>query len=497
MTNGSQTLVGWLAAVASAHAHRPALFAQDLGPSRRVTYEELWSRAGGIAGSLLADPLIPANSNIALIGANEPAFIEAYLGIIRAGHVAVPLNSMLDAASLLAQLELVEAQAVVIGEVTNDLVDALETFGHALHLRQLRDDATPTFGGSKLPRLRPEMPAMIVPTSGSTGKPKGVLHTQATLLHCALQIASSMPFLPDDRNVAFLPFFASIPEQILPSLCTGGSVDVLPRFDVERVADACRRATCFDAVPTIMARLLHQAPLDALANLRWVYFASEPMPPAVLREWHDALPHVEAHQFYGMTELVPATVASHRMMLEDPTTVGIPFPTTHLSQDTTTGELLLRSPAQMRGYYNDAAATAASFQGDLLRTGDLGQIDERGWLHLTGRLKDIIISGGLNVAPAEIEAFACHHPEVGAAAVVGIPDERWGETPVVIGVARNGAPLTPEALLDYCRHGLKGFKRPTAAAVVDALPSTGIGKIAKQILRDQIVNGELSIVRAE
>jgi acyl-CoA synthetase (AMP-forming)/AMP-acid ligase II len=221
------------------------------------------------------------------------------------------------------------------------------------------------------------------------------------------------------------------------------------------------------------------------------------MPPAVLREWHDALPHVEAHQFYGMTELVPATVASHRMMLEDPTTVGIPFPTTYLSQDTTTGELLLRSPAQMRGYYNDAAASAAALSGDLLKTGDLGRIDERGWLYLTGRLKDIIISGGLNVAPAEIEAFACDHPAVGAAAVVGIPDERWGETPVVIGVPRNGTPLTPEALLDYCRQGLKGFKRPTAAAVVDALPSTGIGKIAKQSLRDQIVNGELAIVRAD
>lgn len=491
---GPQTLIGWVASVASAHAKRPAMFAD----SKRVTYEEMWSRAGGIAGALLQNPDIPAGSNVALIGANERAYIEAFLGIMRAGLVVVPLNSMLDAPSLLAQLELVEASAVIIGDVTADLVDALETWDTSLHLKELWEEATPSFGGNKLPRLRPQMPAMIVPTSGSTGQPKGVVHTQATLLHCALQIASAMPMRPDDRNVCFLPFFAAIPEQVLPSLCTGGSIEVLPRFDVERVADACRRSTCFDAVPTIMARLLHQAPLDALANLRWVYFASEPMPPAVMREWHEALPNVEAHQFYGMTELVPATYASHQMMLDDPTTVGIPFPTSYVAQDKATGELLLKSPAQMRGYYNDKALSAATLgPGGVLKTGDLGHFDERGWLHLTGRLKELIISGGLNIAPAEIEAFASHHPAVGAAAVVGIPDERWGETPVVIGVARNGAPLAAADLLDYCRQGLKGFKRPTAAAVVDALPSTGIGKIAKQLLRDQIVTGEISIVRAD
>jgi acyl-CoA synthetase (AMP-forming)/AMP-acid ligase II len=264
------------------------------------------------------------------------------------------------------------------------------------------------------------------------------------------------------------------------------------------VAEACRRSTCFDAIPTIMARLLDEAPLDALANLRWVSFASEPMPPATLRRWHEALPGVEAHQFYGMTELVPATTASHAMLLEDPTTVGIPFPTTLVGQDTETGQLLVRSPAQMRGYYkNRSASSAALTENGSIKTGDLGRIDDRGWVYLTGRLKELIITGGLNVAPAEIEAIACHHPSVGAAAVVGIPDARWGETPVVIGVARDGSALTPDVLLSHCRQGLKGFKRPSAAAVVDILPSTGIGKIAKNLLRDQIVRGEIALVRAE
>jgi acyl-CoA synthetase (AMP-forming)/AMP-acid ligase II len=490
----AQTLVGWLASVVAAQPQRPALFSEN----RTISYAELWSRAGGIARSLLQDAQLAPGSRIGIVGANSPEYLEAFLGILRAGHVVVPLNPMLDARSLLSQLELVEASAVIVGDVTGDLADALSASRHSLDLGVLAKTSTPTPVSTKLPRLRPQSAASIIPTSGSTGAPRGVLHTQATLLHCALLLSTAMPFRPDDRGVAFLPFFASIPEQVLPTLCTGGSLEILPRFDIERVADACRRATCFDAIPTIMARLLDEAPTSALANLRWVYFASEPMPPATLRRWHEALPTVETHQFYGMTELVPATTASHRMLVEDPTTVGIAFPTICVAQEPGSGQLLVRGPAQMRGYYNDPAATQAALTPNgCIKTGDLGHMDERGRVYLTGRSKDLIISGGLNVAPAEIEAIACHHPHVGAAAVVGIPDPRWGETPIVIGVARDGSGLTPAALLAHCREGLKGFKRPSGAAIVDVLPSTGIGKIAKQLLRDQIVRGEIALVRAE
>ena len=126
---------------------------------------------------------------------------------------------------------------------------------------------------------------------------------------------------------------------------------MLPGFDPERIARAARHATSFDAVPTVMARLLDQAPLEDLARLRWVSFASEPMPASLLRRWWDALPGVATHQFYGMTECVPVTVASDRLQREEPTTVGVPFPTTRLSA--IDGELVFRSPAQMLGYLGD------------------------------------------------------------------------------------------------------------------------------------------------
>jgi acyl-CoA synthetase (AMP-forming)/AMP-acid ligase II len=160
------------------------------------------------------------------------------------------------------------------------------------------------------------------------------------------------------------------------------------------------------------------------------------------------------------------------------------------------GEIVCASPAAMRGYLNDAGATAATLTPDgSIRTGDLGKIGSDGQVRLTGRLKDLIISGGLNIAPAEIEAAACRHPSVAAAAAIGVPDERWGETPVIVAVASGGNSLTPEELLEHCRSQLSGYKRPSAAAIVAQLPQTGIGKSAKVALREAIVRGELELVR--
>jgi acyl-CoA synthetase (AMP-forming)/AMP-acid ligase II len=477
-----ETLVAWIAAVARAHARRPAVHGDGLCWS----YAELWERAGGIARHLLRDRGLRPGDRVGLVGANEPAYLAAYLGVLRAGCVAVPLNTMLDVADMRAQLAHVDAAGTIVGGVDPATRDGLA--GWPLH-------DLGTHGTGTLPEPGPGSPACIFLTSGSTGKPKGVVHSQGSLLHMALQLACALPFGPDERSIAFLPFFAAA-EQVLPVLCTGGSLDVLPGFDPERIAAAARHATSFDAVPTVMARLLDQAPLDDLAHLRWVSFASEPMPASLLRRWWDALPGVATYQFYGMTELVPVTVASDRLQREEPTSVGVPFPTARLSA--IDGELVCRSPAQMLGYHGDDEATAAAMTADgAIRTGDLGRIDERGRVFLTGRLKDLIISGGLNVAPAEIEAVACEHPGVLTAVVVGIPDERWGETPVVVAVPARDNGIAARDVLHHCRRELTSFKRPSAAALVDVLPATGIGKSAKAVIRQQILDGEIALVRAD
>ena len=484
---GPETLTGWIGAVARAQARRPAVHGDGLSWS----YEELWERAGGIARHLLRERGIAPGDRVGIVGANEPAYLAAYLGVLRAGAVAVPLNAMLAVGEMRAQLEHVGASGVIAGDVDAATREGLE---RAWPLRELRSTGT-----GPLPQPAPASPACIFLTSGSTGRPKGVVHTHGSLLHMALLLAAALPFGQDERSIAFLPFFAAA-EQVLPVLCTGGSLDVLPGFDPERIARAARHATSFDAVPTIMARLLDHAPLEDLARLRWVSFASEPMPASLLRRWWDALPGLATYQFYGMTELVPVTVASDRLQREEPASVGVAFPTADLSVlgGAAEGELVARSPAQMSGYFGDDAATAAATTGaGAIRTGDLGRIDERGRVFLTGRLKDLIISGGLNIAPAEIEAVACEHPGVQAAVVVGIPDERWGETPVVVAVPARGNGLAADDVLRHCRRELTSFKRPSAAALVDVLPATGIGKSAKAVIRRQILDGEIELVRAD
>jgi acyl-CoA synthetase (AMP-forming)/AMP-acid ligase II len=490
------TLLSWIAAIVRAQGSRPALAADgDVW-----TYRELWERAAGVARNLLHERGFLPGARVALVGENDPRYLAAYLGILRAGCTAVPLNAMLDVATMRSQVEFVSASGTIVGAVSAETRDGLADVVSTLPLADL-----PAGGRGQLPAVGARTPACILLTSGSTGDPKGVVHSQGTLLHAALQLASNLPFSPSDRGIAFLPFFAAIPEQVLPTLCTGGSLDILPRFDAERVALAARTASTFDAVPTIIARLLEHGSGEALRELRWIMFASEPMPVALLQRWWESVPGVETHELYGMTEVLPMTFASDALLRAEPATVGIPFPTSRLHvlgadgsdvADGSDGEIVCHSPAKMLGYDGDAEATrAATTRDGSMLTGDLGRIDDLGRVFLTGRLKDIIISGGLNIAPAEIEAVACRHPGVAAAAVVGIPDPRWGETPVLVAVPR-GTAIDAYEILSHCRQELVSFKRPSAAALIDALPSTGIGKSAKAIIRQQILDGAISLVHA-
>jgi acyl-CoA synthetase (AMP-forming)/AMP-acid ligase II len=492
------TLVGWLAATAAGQPDRPALH-QD---GETWTWARLWARSAQIAAALARRDGFRRGCTVGLIGANEPEYIAAYIGLLRAGGVVVPLNPTLSGAELVRAAEFAGLLGTVVGDVDAERREALATAAPTWPLDLLAADRLVA-----LPDADPDVPACILLTSGSTGQPKGVVHTQATMLHAALQIAMTFPCAPDERSVAFLPFFACIPEQVLPTLLAGGSVDCIRRFDEERVLRACADgATSFDAVPTIMARLLDSPGAGRMSALRWIMFASEPVPVPLLERWWDTLPGVEAHELYGMTEMLTISWAPHRLLRERPTSVGRPYSTSTVQivdrngecvPAGAVGEVTCRSPALMRGYLDDPDATAAALTpAGAIHTGDLAYLDDAGLLHLKGRLKDLIISGGMNIVPAEIERTACRHPRVATAAVVGVPHPRWGETPVVVAVPAAGNTLTPADVLEFCRDELAGFKRPTAAALVDSLPQTGIGKIAKGVLRERVLSGEIQVVRA-
>ncbi len=490
------SLIDWLGRVARGQPQRPAAFVDD----QVWSYRQLWTRADRVAHGLLRWPGFQLGSRVGLVGRNSFDYLVAYLGILRAGGVVVPLNDRQSAEELAEQLTFVDAAACIALNPPGVEKDAVRSSGWIRSLADL--EAT----GSRPPRVSPDADATILLTSGSTGSPKGVRHTHATLLHAALEMAIALPYSRDDVSIAFLPFFASIPEQVLPTLIAGGALQILERFEVDAVCRACARGTTFDAVPTIISRLLDDGDYNQLDRLRWISFASEPMPPPLLERWWERIPRPRTYQFYGMTEMLTITNASPFVLEANPSSVGTPYPTSSVAvldeelnpvEVGREGEVTCSSPARMVGYLDDDQATREVLTPDgAIRTGDLGHFDEAGRLMLTGRLKDLIITGGFNVAPAEIEAAACLHPKVAAAAVVGVPDERWGETPVVVGVPAQGNSLTASDLLQHCRAVLNGYKRPSGAAIVPSLPVTGIGKSAKARLRQSIVRGEVEVVRA-
>lgn len=499
-----ETLVAALERVTT---ERPEAVAVRAGGTA-LTYAQLWERAGALArglegGSRHASDRARAGRRIGILGRNDPDYLVAYLGILRAGRVAVPLNQLLTPVELAAQLRLVEASDCVLGDADEVAARAVGSVTRAVPISELLVAGD---GHAPLPHVLSDDDATILLTSGSTGTPKGAVQTHATMRFAVRELHAVFPFSPGDVMLAFLPFFASIPEQVLPTLLAGGTLEVLPRFDVAAVDEALDHATTFDAVPTVMARMLDAIAPARLARLRWVMFASEPMPPALLARWWETLPDVATYELYGMTEMLTISAASPAALRAAPHTVGSPFPGSVVAivdadgrqlPVGADGEVVCRSAARMRGYLPDGIDPSTwRLEDGSMRTGDLGRLDEEGRLALTGRIKDIIISGGMNIAPSEIEAAAVAHADVVSAVVVGVPDARWGETPIVVAIPRRGSGLTPEALLDHCRGRLASYKRPSGAALVDHFPTTGIGKSSKAAVREALVSGAIRMTRA-
>ena len=419
-----------------------------------------------------------AGDFIGWLGHNSAEMLAALLACARLGAVFVPLNWRLAAPEL---------AAIVRHAGLSALLGTPELHGLADQVRQLAPPAGPA---------APAQPGdvMLVYTSGTTGEPKGAMHTQAGMaanLDAALAVQG---LTGADQVLAVLPMFhvGGLCIQVLPALAAGAAVHLHARFDPGAWLHdvAMGRPSTSLLVPGVMQALLaHPGWAGAdLSALRFVNSGSQVVPLALIQAFHAR--GVPVAQVYGSTETGPVSIALlPDEALAHPGSVGRPAPGVRLrlvgahGREVATGavgEIQLQAPNLMRGYHRQPEDTG--WVDGWFATGDLAWADAQGWVTVVGRSKDLIISGGENIHPAEIENLANTWPGVAEAAVVGLPDARWGEVPVLVLVARPGQAVDLEGLQALFDRQLARFKHPRRTVLRDSLPRTALGKVQKALL---------------
>ena len=478
---------------------------------RSLTYAALDERASRLATALLGAGLRPGDHVAVLLG-NRLEYPEVAAGLAKAGMPMVPLNPRLSASEARYILEHSESRALLLDDALADVAgDAAEALGLDVVLSLDGTALGPSYEGA-LAAARAVDPAVpvaetdpfcIAYTSGTTGKPKGVLISHRSRALTFLCTALEWGLGPGRRTIGVAPLYHGAGFAFAyAAVYTGATVSMLRKWDPEAflaMVQADRPHTVF-LVPTHaqMMRTLGAERVTAhdLSSLETLYFNAAPMPMA-LKEWVlDTLPHVGLHELYGSTEASIVSNLRPPDQRRKPGSVGPPWFLTEVRltdldgnviQAPATGLLYSRSPYLMNGYFKDDAATAETTTDDgFLTSGDVAHVDEDGFIFIVDRVKDLIITGGSNVYPREVEEVLFRHPRIADVAVVGTPDEQWGEqvTAVVTPVA--GATLSDADLDAWCRKDLAGYKVPKRYVVVDALPRNASGKVLKRELRESL-----------
>ncbi len=449
------------------------------------TFAALDDRVARLAGVLAANA--QPGDRVAMVADNGEAWVEAYYGVPRAGMVLTPINHRLTPAEQADLLALAEPTVLLGQRARLDALAPLAARFPSVQIVAAVDEpgwdamlqaATPL---GSLPDQRADDPAWLLFTSGTTGRPKGAVLTHTSLVTAVVGTAFGRPVHDDDVFATAFPLCHVAGFNVMVFHLHGRPAVVLPRFRAEEFAAtvAEHSVTATSLAPTMLVSLLDH--LDAagtdLPSLRLVGYGAAPIPPAVLRRAADRL-GVTFSGSYGMTELSGAAAFDG---------VAHPLVSFRIVDDAMAdvapgevGEIVVRGDQVTSGYWRDPVATAEAFRGGWFHTGDLGRWDD-GLLRIVDRSKDVIITGGENVMSREVEDVLHEHPAVAAVAVVGVPDEYWGEAVCAI-VERQGE-VSETELVAHVGERLAGFKKPKHVVFVEALPVNASGKILKAELR--------------
>jgi len=498
---------------ATSHPDKPLMHINELS----FSYAQTDEISGRIASSLLGLGL-QRGDKVAVQLPNLPQFLFTYFGILKAGLVMVPLNPLLKApevayhladsdARVLVTFEMFADEAVKgAAQVANDTGVEVMTYVVNMPGNDVRPQGTKHYDElyfaddtRDIVPLSPDDTAVLLYTSGTTGKPKGAELTHFQLFMNCTTAGNLFGFEDDDIGLAVLPLFHvfGLSSVLNTSVRFGGTIVLVPRFEMEPVIDAIEkhRCTIFSGVPTMYFALLSMdLSKRDLSSLRVGVSGGAAIPGETIKAIEERLPGFVVLEGYGLSESASTTTfnvsAEERKVLS----IGKPIWGVEVTVvdendkvlppgEEHVGEIVIRGHNIMKGYYKNPEATEEAMRGGWFHTGDLGYADDDGFLFIVDRKKDLVIRGGYNVYPREIEEVLYAHPSIAEAAVIGKPDDKLGEEVVAVITVKPGADVTPEQVIAYCKERLAAYKYPREVRIVDALPMGPTGKILKKELR--------------
>ncbi len=469
---------------------------------REMSYAELNERANRIATGLIKTGLAPGQL-VALCAPNSADWITFYFGVLKAGGVAVTLSAQLVGDELRNLVSHARPKFIYISESKLPDIEKVRASGEVekvicpagdMDLGRLMELGSASFSAVKRDRTDT---AAILYTGGTTGVPKGALLKHEGILFSAYSIAYYERSTEKDLALCFLPFNHVFGQMHImnSTIFSSGCLELLPAFDMDQVLAILKegRVTKFFSVPTIYIRLLGLPDLkERLGPLRYCFSAGAAMVLEIVRRWKERT-GITIAESYGMTECMPITFNHYYPEKHVAGTVGqgchgveieIRDTKGKMLEQGGQGEICVRSPAVMKEYLNNPKETAAaSWPGGWLRTGDIGVFDPNGYLSIVDRLKDLVITGGENVYPREVEEALYGWPDVEECTVLGLPDKEWGERLAAFIIPKAGATLQPDKIKAYLKSRLSPFKVPKEFITVKEMPKSPAGKILKRELK--------------
>ena len=473
-----------------------------------LTYKELDRIANRLAHRLTMQEQIKKGDRVAVLAENCLEYIALFCAAQKTGFILVPLNFRLSSPEINYLLRDSKPKLVIAETKFQHLLDQAPDY-HKIRnhwtlesLEHLFDKAISTDDDASFPKvhLRDNDPVFILYTSGTTGFPKGALYTHKMLFWNSINTSISLIVNSESRTINVMPPFHTGGWNVLttPFFHHGGYTCLLKKFEPSSVLSLLQseQVTLFMGVPT-MLKMIADEPAFAQADfssLHYIIVGGEPMPVPLIEKWHEK--GVLIRQGYGMTEVGPNLTSLHQTdAVRKRGSIGRPNFYVDIKivdeqgqecKPNQPGELLLRGPMVTPGYWRNRQATQKALEGGWFHTGDMVRQDEEQYIYVVDRIKNMFISGGENIYPAEIERVIVTHPAVAEVSIVGIPDEKWGEAGYAFVVLHAAAQLTEAELLDFCAARLARFKIPKNISFMEALPKNDTGKINRMALKGMV-----------